>query len=178
LSSQRLSVTAVIASVLAVVIGASFFALLREQKQDSILMAQSGDSPEPATVHAQVAEAPAPTDRPACFKEFGSLDELMSWLKKNRAIVLAPDENGNINLVCHVPDAKDDCDDQAIRLQMKALADGFLMSLHLVEDGKILGVKVSEHTGSHMGNMAIIGNSIYYIEPEPNGNVVLITTRD
>ena len=111
------------------------------------------------------------------LKEFESLTELESWIKENKTLYLAPDENGVLTLVNHIPTDKDDCDDQALGFQQKALGAGYVISVHLVENGRIFGVKVTEFTENHMGNLAVIGNDVYYIEPT-SGEITFIVTRD
>jgi hypothetical protein len=78
-----------------------------------------------------------------------------------------------------------DCDDYASRLQRKALQQGYIMSVQLVEDGQIYGVDVSHIADKyHMGNLAMIGQNIYYVEPVPSDNatdnliVVRVGSRD
>ena len=110
-------------------------------------------------------------------RDFTDLSELQEWLNKNTTLYLAPDENGVLTLVNHIPTDKDDCDDQALGFQQKALDAGYIMSVHLVENGRIFGVKVTEFTENHMGNLAVIGNDVYYIEPT-SGEITFIVTRD
>ena len=116
---------------------------------------------------------------PQKFREFKDLAELTEWLEKNGLpIRLIADKDGRIDLVNPKSTSQYDCDDYAEDLQRKALEQGFLMSQQLIINGKIYGVKVSENTEPHMGNLTVIGNNIYYIESMPPHKVVRITSRD
>ena len=55
------------------------------------------------------------------------------------------------------PTDRYDCDDYAIQLQRRAAQSGYLISVTLVDDPQ---------QGPHMINLAIIGNDIYYVEPQ------------
>jgi len=101
------------------------------------------------------------------LSEFPSKEALESWCQENIAV-----------LMCDDPD-KADCDDYAEYLQRKAAEDGYLLSVCPVMDGKVYGVKVTDVPGAHMGNLAMIGNEIYYIEPQPGEyQIVFVTYRD
>ena len=116
---------------------------------------------------------------PQKFREFEDLAELTEWLEKNSLpIVLIAAKDGRIDLINPRSTSQYDCDDYAEALQRKALEQGFLMSQQLIIKGQIYGVKVSEYTEPHMGNLTVIGNDIYYIESMPPHNVVRITSRD
>ena len=116
---------------------------------------------------------------PQKFIEFKDLAELTEWLEKNSLpIQIIADEDGRIDLVNPKSTSQYDCDDYAEALQIKALEQGYLMSQQLVLNGRVYGVKVSEYTEPHMGNLTTIGSNIYYIESIPPHKVVRITTRD
>jgi len=116
---------------------------------------------------------------PQKFREFKDLTELTEWLKNNSLpIRIIVSEDGRIDLVNPKSTSQYDCDDYAEDLQIKALEQGFLMSQQLLMNGQIYGIKVSEYTEPHMGNLTVIGNNIYYIESMPPHNVVRITSRD
>lgn len=101
---------------------------------------------------------------PSC-REFSTLAELASWLDVNMAVLWPVEEF--------------DCDDYAERLQIRAASDGYLLSCHLVENGKIYGIRVSDDTGPHMGNMAIVQNDVFFIEPQPGiFRIIKICVRD
>jgi len=113
------------------------------------------------------------------FREFKDLAELTEWLENNGLhIRIIADKDGTIDLLHHKSTSQYDCDDYAEALQRKALEQGFLMSQQLVLNGRVYGRKVSEYTEPHMGNLTVIGNSIYYIESVPPHNIVRITSRD
>ncbi|MEE8419038.1 MAG: hypothetical protein V3S02_02890 [Dehalococcoidales bacterium] len=113
------------------------------------------------------------------FREFEDLAELTDWLEKNRLpTVIVADSSGSANLLNPESSGSYDCDDYAEDLQRKALKQGLLMSQQLVLNGRVYGVRVSSITEPHMGNLAIAGNDIYYIESLPPHDVVKIVSRD
>jgi len=93
-------------------------------------------------------------EKPIEQREFVSKEELENWL--------AEDDGETTIYFFITPDGttgssdKYDCDDYALDLQQSALKDGFLMSATIIEKGDQL----------HMINLAVIGNDVYYIEPQ------------
>jgi hypothetical protein len=77
--------------------------------------------------------------------EFASVDELQTWLAQD-------DTDSTLYIFGSGCIAEYDCDDYAIALVYNALADGYSVSLQI--------------EGKHMLNSTIIGNSIYFIEPQ------------
>lgn len=76
--------------------------------------------------------------------EFSSLEELKEWLERNDVDSRIPSYPGF------------DCDDYAYQLQKNAAKDGYIISTELIiENGEL-----------HMLNSALIGNDIYFIEPQ------------
>lgn len=102
------------------------------------------------------------------IREFESSGQLAEWAR-NTITYLMPSGVYEV-----------DCDDYATRLQRKAMQEGYKLSVQLIEDGKLLEVDVSSQPDIHMGNLAIIGNSIYYVEPLPGDNftVIKVCNRD
>lgn len=102
-----------------------------------------------------------PTYKP--LRDFESLEVLQSWLNENGGFIYVLNSEGTITL--GKVDDNNDCDDQARRLQEKAFADGYNLSLHLVDkDGYLMNKKVTEGKLPHMANLAIIRNDIYYVD--------------
>jgi hypothetical protein len=89
------------------------------------------------------------------YGEFSSVEELDSWCKVH------------IITIFSVGNHQADCDDYAMRLQREAYKDGYFVSCQLIENGSLYGVNVSDYKNNHMGNLAIVKNNIYYIEPLP-----------
>jgi hypothetical protein len=93
-------------------------------------------------------------EKPVEWRQFASLDELEAWLAEDDTdeyVYLFAGKDG----VCQ-PSDKYDCDDYAFQLQERAADSGFLISVTIIKkQGK-----------PHMINLACIGNSIYYIEPQ------------
>jgi len=101
------------------------------------------------------------------WREFESPAILMSWVKEHLAYLWI------------VGDQVADCDDYALRLQLEAYKDGYFLSVQLIQDGMLNGKNVSNYLQLHMGNLVMIGNEIYFIEPQPNYfRVVFVCNRD
>ena len=97
------------------------------------------------------------------LRNFESLEVLQSWLNVNGGVVYVIPMNGVVDF--SNPDDSNDCDDQAKRLQDKAINDGYNLSLQVVDsDGFLMGKQVNKGGLPHMGNLAIIGNNIYYVD--------------
>jgi hypothetical protein len=77
--------------------------------------------------------------------EFASVDELKAWLAQD-------DTDSTLYIYGSGCILEYDCDDYAIALVRNALADGYSVSLQI--------------EGEHMLNSTIIGNEIYFIEPQ------------
>ena len=120
-------------------------------------------------------ETPAVTDAaaPVTLREFSSPDELTAWTKSNVDSFNEQDKLIRPAAAKLVPNSVWDCDDYAERLQRKALSEGYLVSLQLISNGSLLGAKVTNYISDHMGNITIIDNSMYYIEPM-DGHIALI----
>jgi hypothetical protein len=78
-------------------------------------------------------------------REFESLDELKAWLAED-------DSNTTLYIFGSGCIANYDCDDFAAALVYNALCDGYAVSLQI--------------EGNHMLNSTVIGNEIYFIEPQ------------
>ncbi len=113
------------------------------------------------------------------FRVFENVMELERWLEENRLpIVVIANTSGYLNLINPAASNQYDCDDYAEDLQRKALQQGFLMSQQLVIDGRVYGVQVSTNPRGHMGNLAIAGDYIYYVNSTPPHKIVKIVSRD
>jgi hypothetical protein len=77
--------------------------------------------------------------------EFTSVDELKAWLAQD-------DTDSTLYIYGSGLIAEYDCDDYALALVRNALAAGYAVSLQI--------------EGDHMLNSTIIGNEIYFIEPQ------------
>jgi hypothetical protein len=101
------------------------------------------------------------------WREFESSARLMEWVDEHLAYLWI------------VGDEIADCDDYAARLQREAFKDGYLLSLQIISGGVLNGKNVSNYTELHMGNLAMIGNDIYFIEPQPEYfRIVFVCHRD
>lgn len=92
---------------------------------------------------------------------FESLDELEQWLS-------------GISIFAS------DCDDFAIELQRKALKDGYILSFEVIypsEYNSLFKQKRLPSGIAHAINLAVIGNEVYYIEPQTN-EVVFVAYLD
>ena len=98
---------------------------------------------------------------PVELRNFNDLDELKQWLAE-----VAMNTN---TVFFQRPDAPVDCDDYALDLQCKALADGYILSFQVVSRSEYNAVFQGElppGQSLHAINLAIIGNNVYYVEPQ------------
>lgn len=103
---------------------------------------------------------------------FNNLEELKQWL-------VALDTN-TTTVYFQSPDAPVDCDDYALDLQRKALADGYILSFEIIsrsEYNAVFKSKLPPSQSLHAINLAIIGNNAYYIEPQ-TGEIVFAAHLD
>ena len=98
---------------------------------------------------------------PAELRNFNDLEELKQWL-------VAIDTN-TTTVYFQSPGVIIDCDDYALALQSKALTNGYIMSFEVIsrnEYNAIFKSQLPSGQSLHAINLAIIGNSAYYIEPQ------------
>ena len=98
---------------------------------------------------------------PAELRNFNDLEELEQWL-------VAVDTN-TTTVYFQSPGVIIDCDDYALALQSKALTNGYIMSFEVIsrnEYNAIFKSQLPSGQSLHAINLAIIGNSAYYIEPQ------------
>lgn len=72
-----------------------------------------------------------------------------------------------------------DCDDYSARLQRLALEQGYSVSEALAKNRLYCGVKVTKAGGIHAGNLVLIDNAYYWVEPQPDiFNIKRLFDRD
>jgi hypothetical protein len=111
------------------------------------------------------------------LRYYQDLNELEQWLGEMKILdsgsnVLAEEVNQGIK--------SDDCDDYALKLQEKALQDGYMMSFEIIHSREYneLFKKGQVPDGTiHAINSVIIGNEVYYIEPTTQ-EIVLVAFLD
>ncbi len=111
------------------------------------------------------------------LREFQSLEELEQWL----------DNIGVLDIRFDVVDKETgqhiqtfDCEDYAIRLQEKALRDGYIISfeiIHSAEYNTLFKQKRIPSGAIHAINLVTLGNDIYYIEPQTH-EIVFVAYLD
>lgn len=111
------------------------------------------------------------------LKEFSTPGELATWAKATVDYYKQQDAINPPVAPKLVPTSVWDCDDYSERLQRKALSDGYLVSMQLISGGQLLGAHITNYGPDHMGDITIIGNNMYYIEPL-DGHVALIGPKD
>jgi len=105
------------------------------------------------------------------LRHFQDLDELEGWLGQEVLFVgidVVDERTGKFI-------KRWECVDYAIRLQEKALKEGYIMSfevIHHSEYNSLFKQKIP-YGSSHAINSLIIGNEIYYIEPQ-NHEIVFV----
>ncbi len=109
---------------------------------------------------------------PMELRNYNGLEELKQWLVEVNT--------NTTTIYFERPDVTADCDDFALTLQRKALADGYMMSFQIIEPNRYNGLfesgKMSPNT-LHAINLVVIGNNAYYIEPQ-TGEVVFAAQLD
>lgn len=116
-------------------------------------------------------------ETPKPLRHFQNLDELEGWL-------------GNIGVLDIRFDVVDeetgqrikkfDCEDYAIRLQEKALRDGYIMSFEVIRSAEynaLFKQKRIPNGAIHAINSVILGNEVYYIEPQTH-EIVFVAYLD
>lgn len=107
---------------------------------------------------------------------FENTDDLIQWLSNVNLIEIGfnvIDQNNN-NIT------KFDCDDYARSLQVKALQDGYIISFEVIrsaEYNSLFEEKKIPVGAIHAINSAIIGNEVYYIEPQTK-EIVFVANID
>ncbi len=105
-------------------------------------------------------------ETPKPLRYFQNLDELEQWLGNAwvfdiRFDVVDKETGQSIE--------RFDCDDYAIRLQDKALRDGYIMSFEVIHSGEyndLFKQKQIPNGDIHAINSVILENEVYYIEPQ------------
>jgi hypothetical protein len=102
---------------------------------------------------------------PTKLRNFTTLRELEQWINGEiRTATLRFSTESKII----------DCDDYAFEMQQEALADGYIISFQIIsrsEYNEMFAASLPEGQSLHAINLAIIGNSVFYIEPQ-TGEVV------
>lgn len=102
---------------------------------------------------------------PVELRNFTSLEELTQWLQDEYDLTTIRFQQGDTVI---------DCDDYAIEMQQKALTDGYIISFEIISIGEyneLFSTPLPEGQSLHAINLSIVGNSVYYIEPQ-TGEVV------
>lgn len=116
-------------------------------------------------------------ESPEPLHYFQDLDELEQWLENIEirdigSDVVAKEINRGAKSF--------DCDDYALKLQEKALQDGYIMSFEVIHSSEYSGLfqqgQIPDGT-IHAINSVIIGNEVYYIEPKTH-EIVFVAYLD
>jgi hypothetical protein len=105
-------------------------------------------------------------ETPQPLYHFQSVLELEQWLENFGQLYIrfdvAEEETGQL--------VKEfDCDDYALRLQEEALRDGYIISFEVIrseEYNSLFEQKRLPRGATHAVNSVIVGNEVYYIEPQ------------
>ena len=106
-------------------------------------------------------------EKPIELRNFENPEELKQWLKDSHVItVQARIVDSKTGQLIKEPD----CDDYALKLQQKALADGYVMSFEIIQPSEYNTLFKGKRLPSgslHAINLVVIGNNdVYYIEPQ------------
>lgn len=111
------------------------------------------------------------------LRNFQDLEELQRWLENTKVHDIGSDvADKEINQSIK----SFDCDDYALKLQKKALRDGYIVSfevIHPSEYGDLFKQGQIPEGTIHAINSVIIGNEVYYIEPKTN-EIVFVAYLD
>ena len=97
---------------------------------------------------------------PVELRNFTNRTELEQWLEERNQLTSIRFRQKDIII---------DCDDFALELQQAALADGFIISFEIInsrEYNELFSTQLPEGQALHAINLSIIGNDVYYIEPQ------------
>jgi len=97
---------------------------------------------------------------PIELRNFSDLGELKQWLEDRKNVTTVRFQS---------PDTIVDCDDYALELQNKALADGHIVSFEIIgesEYNELFTTPLPPSQSLHAINLVIIDNGAYYIEPQ------------
>jgi len=109
---------------------------------------------------------------PIELRNFSDLEELKQWLVEVNT--------NTTTIYFERPGITVDCDDFALTLQQKALANGYMMSFQIIETNRYNGLfKDSQMPPNtlHAINLVVIGNNAYFIEPQ-TGEIVFAAQLD
>jgi len=105
-------------------------------------------------------------ETPQPLYHFQNLVELEQWLENFGELDIrfnvAEEETGQLI-------KEFDCDDYALRLQEEALRDGYIISFEVIryrEYNDLFKQKRLPYGATHAVNSAVVGNEVYYIEPQ------------
>ncbi len=116
-------------------------------------------------------------ETPKPLRHFQNLDELEQWLGNIGALDIGFDV---VDKEMEQRIKRFDCDDYAVRLQEKALMDGYIISfevIHSPEYNALFKQKRIPNGAIHAINSVILGNEVYYIEPQTH-ELVLVAYLD
>jgi len=116
-------------------------------------------------------------EKPVPLRSFEDLDELQDWLNNTGVInihfsIIGGEDGQETN--------KLDCDDYAIQLQEKALTAGYIVSFEVIDSTEYnthFEQKKIPCGVIHAINSVVIGNEIYYIEPQ-NHEIAFVAYLD
>ena len=116
-------------------------------------------------------------ETPKPLRHFENLDELEQWLGNIGALDIRSDvvDKKTNQLI-----KKFDCDDYAVRLQEKALMGGYIISFEVIHSSEYNALFKQKRILSgaiHAINSVILGNEVYYIEPQTH-EIVLVAYLD
>ena len=116
-------------------------------------------------------------ETPKPLRHFQNLDELEGWLGNIGVLDIRFDV---VNEETGQRIKKFDCEDYAIRLQEKALRDGYIISFEVIRSAEynaLFKQKRVPNGAIHAINSVILGNEVYYIEPQTH-EIVLVAYLD
>jgi len=107
---------------------------------------------------------------PIKLRNFTDLEELKQWMESKKNVTTVRFQSVDTII---------DCDDYAYQLQQEALADGYVMSFQIVGPDRYNSLFVNKLPLNtlHAINLALIGNTAHYIEPQ-TGEIAFAANLD
>ena len=116
-------------------------------------------------------------ENPRQLLHFQDIEELQRWLENIELVDISSEV---VNKEINQGIKSFDCDDYALKLQEKALRDGYMMSFEVIYSGEYSDLfkqgQIPDGT-IHAINSVIIGNEVYYIEPKTH-EIVFVAYLD
>jgi hypothetical protein len=105
------------------------------------------------------------------YRDWDNVEQLQYWVDRHVTFLIIVGDDGVASFdnfqrttIMGLDVNTSDCDEYARKVQELAIKDGYYLPIALTDvDGNVGPVKVNSQY--HMGNLAIIGNDMYFVDP-------------